>query len=910
MIDYALWEVIENGASLPKTAVAEGVEKVMPITSAEDKAQRRLEVKARSTLLMGIPNEHQLNFNSIKDAKLLVEAIKKRFGGNATTKNTQRNLLKQQYQNFTAPTSEMLDQTFDRLQKLNTHVVVWRNKAELETMSMDDLYNNLKVYEPEVKWMSSSSLNTQNMAFWSSSNNNTSISNEVVNAAHGVTTASTQVNNAYSTNIDNLIQPSSSPCHSVPQLTQLPVEAQKKSDNKNKEKLKKKECACGNIYFYNFGVISDSEVSNDSNCLKSYMETVKILKSQNDQLLRDLVKSSLIVLGYKTDKFANDPVVENSKAKFSEEEHKVVRKNDDASIIEKWVSDDEEEGVSQPKIEKKTVRPSIVKKEFVKFKQQEKTVRKTVKQVDCNYHQKQFQNQRMVKPVWNNAQRVNHQNFAKKTHPCAKKNLVPRAVLMKSGLVLINTARQNISKTAVLVNTARQVNAALSKTTVNAARLMSYLSKTAHSTVKRPIHKNTTFKNSNINQRVNTIRGKKFNTARPKAVVNAVKGNNFNAVKASACWVWKPKHKVLDHGNPQIDLQDQGVIDSGCSRHMTGNMSYLTNYEEIDGGYVAFGGNPKGGKITGKCTIKTGSKASDNAGQARKETGSVKDYILLTLWTTGPPYILRSKEGRTLKRLIHALRIKMDRSLQEELLQFSYKKFDLTSCLQCVPVLVTSQSKVLHLYAVKRIFRLISWQCKKQRVVANSTTEAEYVAASSCCGQSGLLSHGLKTINGEIQGQVKEQLHALVDGKKIIITESSVRRDLQLADEEGVDCLPNSTIFEQLTLMGKPKRKDTQVPQPSDPIKNAVDKAVYKELGDSLVRAATTALLRRELGQWLKRLYKVGLTAKVESSDNKEILGEDASKQGRIDAIDVDEEITLVSVHDGNVSAGEEVFAY
>ncbi|GKA93463.1 putative ribonuclease H-like domain-containing protein [Tanacetum coccineum] len=53
-------------------------------------------------------------------------------------------------------------------------------------------------------------------------------------------------------------------------------------------------------------------------------------------------------------------------------------------------------------------------------------------------------------------------------------------------------------------------------------------------------------------------------------------------------------------GNPQMDLQDQGVIDSGCSRHMTGNMSYLTYYEEIDGGYVAFGGNPKGGKITGK----------------------------------------------------------------------------------------------------------------------------------------------------------------------------------------------------------------------------------------------------------------------------------------------------------------------
>ncbi|GJY93400.1 putative ribonuclease H-like domain-containing protein [Tanacetum coccineum] len=327
------------------------------------------------------------------------------------------------------------------------------------------------------------------------------------------------------------------------------------------------------------------------------------------------------------DEFVNEHVVKNSKAMSSEEEPKVVRKNDDALIIEEWVSDSEEENVSQTKTEKKTVKPSIAKIEFVKPKQQEKTARKTVKQVekhrqnthnargnrinwnnmmslklgsnfemfnkacymcgsfdhlqvDCNYHQKQFQNQRMVKTVWNNAQRVNHQNFTKKTHPCAKKNLVPRAILMKSGLVSINTARQ--------------VNVVNSKTTVNATRPMSYHSKIEHSTVKRPIHKNTTFKNSNIDQRVNTVSGKKFNTARPKAVVNVVKGNSFNA------------------GNPQMDLQDQGVIDSGCSRHMTENMSYLTDYEEIDGGYVAFGGNPKGGKITGKGTIKTGNLDFEN----------------------------------------------------------------------------------------------------------------------------------------------------------------------------------------------------------------------------------------------------------------------------------------------------------
>ncbi|GJX80672.1 hypothetical protein Tco_0328821, partial [Tanacetum coccineum] len=78
----------------------------------------------------------------------------------------------------------------------NTYAVVWRNKVDLDTMSMDDLYNNLKVYEPEVKGMSSSSSSTQNMAFISSSNNNTSCTNGAVNTAHEVSTASTQVHDA------------------------------------------------------------------------------------------------------------------------------------------------------------------------------------------------------------------------------------------------------------------------------------------------------------------------------------------------------------------------------------------------------------------------------------------------------------------------------------------------------------------------------------------------------------------------------------------------------------------------------------------------------------------------------------------------------------------------------------------
>ncbi|GJS18218.1 hypothetical protein Tco_0412690 [Tanacetum coccineum] len=91
-----------------------------------------------------------------------------------------------------------------------------------------------------------------------------------------------------------------------------------------------------------------------------------------------------------------------------------------------------------------------------------------------------------------------------------------------------------------------------------------------------------------------------------------------------------------------------------------------------------------------------------------------------------------------------------------------------------------------------------------------------------------------KSVDGEVQFQ------ALMDRKKIIITESIVRRDLQLEDVEGVDCLPNATIFKQLTLMG-PKRKDTKVPQPSGPTTNVADEAVNEEMDDNLVRAATTA---------------------------------------------------------------------
>ncbi|GJV66532.1 hypothetical protein Tco_1482041 [Tanacetum coccineum] len=163
-------------------------------------------MKARATLLMTLPNKDQLKFHSYQDAKLLMEAIEKRHGGNKESKKVQRTLLKQQYENFAALSSETLDQTFDRLQKLISQLEIQgeRNKVEIETISLDDLYNNLKIYEPEITGSSSTSQNSHNVAFVSNSTNNTNNTNKADDTAHGVSTTHTQGNGVNYTSLDNL----------------------------------------------------------------------------------------------------------------------------------------------------------------------------------------------------------------------------------------------------------------------------------------------------------------------------------------------------------------------------------------------------------------------------------------------------------------------------------------------------------------------------------------------------------------------------------------------------------------------------------------------------------------------------------------------------------------------------------
>ncbi|GJV10247.1 hypothetical protein Tco_1351788 [Tanacetum coccineum] len=123
--NYALWEVIVNGDLPPPKRTIDGVEQTYPPTTVEKKLARKNELKTRGTLLMALPNEHQLKFNTYKCAKTLMEAIEKSFRGSKESKKTQKTLLKRQYENFYGSSSRGLDQTYDRLQNLISQLEIF-----------------------------------------------------------------------------------------------------------------------------------------------------------------------------------------------------------------------------------------------------------------------------------------------------------------------------------------------------------------------------------------------------------------------------------------------------------------------------------------------------------------------------------------------------------------------------------------------------------------------------------------------------------------------------------------------------------------------------------------------------------------------------------------------------------------
>ncbi|GJT59102.1 putative ribonuclease H-like domain-containing protein [Tanacetum coccineum] len=330
-------------------------------------------------------------------------------------------------------------------------------------------------------------------------------------------------------------------------------------------------------------------------------------KENTDDLLtqksKSVTETSSVVPTLKVDKKWKEKLF-NQANNDRLEEPKKARENMDAPIIEDWVSDDEEEVESISKEEKKANVPIATEKESLK---PVSPSRKSIRYAEMYRSQRPRGNQRSwngqkshqlgVNFVFNNKACFICGNFDHFQYDCpnAYKHMVPRAVLMRTGLKTVKNAKplstaRSVNtvrpvSTARFVNTVRPYNTAHPKPTVSCARPKTHFQNQA----QRPFYKNTALtKRSNI-QNINTAK-QVFNTVRPN--VNTVRARGFNAVKPSACW-------------SNYQLNEKGFVDSGCSRHMSGNIAHLSDFKEFDGGFVTFGGGANGGRITGKGTIKT-----------------------------------------------------------------------------------------------------------------------------------------------------------------------------------------------------------------------------------------------------------------------------------------------------------------
>nr|GFA11771.1 hypothetical protein [Tanacetum cinerariifolium] len=188
MTEYSLWEVILNGNSPVPTRIVEGVAQPVTPTTVEQKLARKNELKARGTLLMALPDKHQLKFNSHKDAKSLIEAVEKRFGLDQIHDRLQK-LVSQLEIHGVSLSQEDVNLKFLRSlpSEWKTHTLIWRNKTDLEDKSLDDLFNSLKINESEVKHLSSLGTESKNLAFVSSTPADST--NDSVSAAVNVSTS-------------------------------------------------------------------------------------------------------------------------------------------------------------------------------------------------------------------------------------------------------------------------------------------------------------------------------------------------------------------------------------------------------------------------------------------------------------------------------------------------------------------------------------------------------------------------------------------------------------------------------------------------------------------------------------------------------------------------------------------------
>ncbi|GJY38753.1 hypothetical protein Tco_0425117 [Tanacetum coccineum] len=600
---------LENGTSVTKIYV--------PVT-ADEKTNKNNDVKARSLLLMALPNEHQLTFSQCIDAKTMFVAIETRFGGNEATKKTQKTLLKQQYENFSASSTKSLDSIFNRLQKIvsrlailgvvisqedlnsknlsslppewNTHVVVWKNKPEIKTMSIDDLYNNFKIVEQKVKKFVGPSSGAQNLAF------NTAIpAYEVSTASPNVNTTSPQVsiasfsdNAVYAFMVENpngsnLLQQELEQIHEDDmeamdltwQLSLLSIRAKRYYQRTGKKILINANDNVGydKSKFRNQDNTRKQEINEDASSKAMLaidgvgFDWSNMAEEQCDDVIFKLNQTEFTAATYKRDL-------------ATVEEQLITYRNNEVLFSEEVV-------VLKREVACKDYKINVLKSEFEKVKQEKEGIEFKIKKID---KASKDLDKLLGSQITDKSKKGLGYSAVPPPHPLIY-NRPKKLDLSYSGL---DEFKEPEFKGYGYENSKQESNIVCdqklddSKENSDDSLVESAKPKNHENPVKKSVRYAEMYRSQTprgeskelewtegqstrkFTHKVNTAKAQAVNTARPQAV-NTGRPKAVKTVRPNSAFVNAVR------GKPQQD--DTRFVDSGCSRHMTRNIAYLSYFK-------------------------------------------------------------------------------------------------------------------------------------------------------------------------------------------------------------------------------------------------------------------------------------------------------------------------------------------